>query len=164
MYTLETKIISDDKIVDVYKTKVGIRTVRFDPNLGFFLNGKNVKIKGVNQHQDHAGVGVAIPDALQEFRVKKLRDMGCNAIRTSHNPQTPELLDICDRLGMLILDENRLMGINQEHFDLLKRFMVRDRNHPCVILWSLGNEEWQIESNELGARITKTMQIGRAHV
>jgi beta-galactosidase len=132
--------------------------VRFDPEQGFFLNGKNVKIKGVNQHQDHAGVGVAIPDALQEYRVKKLKEMGCNAIRTSHNPPTPELLDICDRLGVLVLDENRLMGINQEHFDWLRRFMIRDRNHPSVILWSLGNEEWAIEGNEKGARITKTMQ------
>ncbi len=158
LYTLETKIIAGGQTVDIYKTMVGIRTVKFDPNFGFFLNGKNVKIKGVNQHQDHAGVGVAIPDALQEFRVKKLKEMGCNAIRTSHNPPTPELLDICDRLGILILDENRLMGINQEHFDLLRRFMIRDRNHPSVILWSLGNEEWAIEGNEKGARITKTMQ------
>ncbi|MDD5186517.1 MAG: glycoside hydrolase family 2 TIM barrel-domain containing protein, partial [Paludibacter sp.] len=124
----------------------------------FFLNGKNVKILGTNDHQDHAGVGTAIPDALQEFRVKKLKEMGSNAIRTSHNPPTPELLDACDKLGMLVLDENRLMGINQEHFDLLELFMVRDRNHPSVILWSLGNEEWAIESNEKGARITKTMQ------
>lgn len=158
LYTLETKINVGGKIVDNYKTTIGIRTVRFDPDLGFFLNGKSVKIKGVNQHQDHAGVGVAIPDALQEFRVKKLKEMGCNAIRTSHNPPTPELLDICDRLGMLVLDENRLMGINQEHFDLFRRLMVRDRNHPSVILWSLGNEEWAIEGNEKGERITKTMQ------
>ncbi|HEX7410613.1 MAG TPA: glycoside hydrolase family 2 TIM barrel-domain containing protein, partial [Bacteroidales bacterium] len=158
LYTIETTIIANGIKLDNYKTKVGIRTVRFDPSEGFFLNGKNVKIKGVNNHQDHAGVGVAIPDALQEFRVKKLKEMGCNAIRTSHNPPTPELLDICDRLGMLILDENRLMGINQEHFDLLKRFMIRDRNHPSVVLWSLGNEEWQIEGNELGARITNSMQ------
>jgi beta-galactosidase len=158
LYTLVSKISVGGKIVDSYKTTVGIRTVRFDPDSGFFLNGKNVKIKGVNQHQDHAGVGVAIPDDLQEFRVKKLLEMGCNAIRTSHNPPTPELLDICDRLGMLILDENRLMGMNQEHFDLLKRLIVRDRNHPSVILWSLGNEEWAVESNEKGAQITKTMQ------
>ena len=158
LYTMETNIVSNGTLVDSYKTRVGIRTVRFDPNAGFFLNGKNIKIKGVNNHQDHAGVGVAIPDALQEYRVKKLKEMGCNAIRTSHNPPTPELLDICDRLGMLILDENRLMGINQEHFDLLKRFMVRDRNHPSVVLWSLGNEEWAIEGNEKGERITKTMQ------
>ncbi len=158
LYTLETQIISENKCVDIYKTTIGIRTINFDPDKGFFLNGQNIKIKGVNNHQDHAGVGVAIPDALQEYRVKKIKEMGCNAIRTSHNPPTPELLDICDRLGMLILDENRLMGINQEHFELLKRFMIRDRNHPCVILWSLGNEEWKIEGNEKGERITRTMQ------
>jgi len=158
LYKLKTSIIIDGQIVDTYTTNVGIRTVRFDPNLGFFLNGKNVKIVGTNNHQDHAGVGTAILDALQEFRVKKLKEMGSNAIRTSHNPPTPELLDACDRLGMLVLDENRLMGIDQEHFDLLERFMVRDRNHPSVILWSLGNEEWAIESNEKGARIMKTMQ------
>jgi len=158
LYKLKTSIIAEGQVVDTYTTNVGIRTVRFDPNLGFFLNGKNIKILGTNDHQDHAGVGTAIPDALQEFRVKKLKEMGSNAIRTSHNPPTPELLDACDRLGMLVLDENRLMGINQEHFDLLERFMVRDRNHPSVVLWSVGNEEWAIESNEKGARITKTMQ------
>jgi len=158
LYKLKTNIITDGHIVDSYVTTIGIRTVRFDPDKGFFLNGKSVKIKGTNDHQDHAGVGTAIPDALQEFRVLKLKEMGSNAIRTSHNPPTPELLDICDKLGMLVLDENRLMGINQEHFDLLERFIVRDRNHPSVILWSLGNEEWAIESNEKGARITKTMQ------
>jgi len=158
LYKLKTNIISDGLVVDTYISTIGIRTVRFDPDLGFFLNGKSIKIKGTNDHQDHAGVGTALPDALQEFRVKKLKEMGSNAIRTSHNPPTPELLDVCDQLGMLVLDENRLMGINQEHFDLLERFMVRDRNHPSVILWSIGNEEWAIESNEKGARITKTMQ------
>ena len=158
LYKLKTCILAEGKIIDTYFTNVGIRTVRFDPDSGFFLNGKSVKIKGTNNHQDHAGVGTAIPDALQEFRVKKLKEMGNNAIRTSHNPATPELLDVCDRLGMLVLEENRLMGIDKEHFDLLDRFMVRDRNHPSIILWSLGNEEWAIESNEKGARITKTMQ------
>jgi len=158
LYKLKTNIIAEGKTVDSYTTNVGIRTVLFDPNLGFFLNGKSVKIVGTNMHQDHAGVGTAIPDALQEFRIKKLKEMGNNGIRTSHNPATPEMLDACDRLGMLVLDENRLMGINQEHFDLMERFMVRDRNHPSVVLWSVGNEEWAIESNEKGARITKTMQ------
>ena len=158
LYKLTTTILVEGKIVDTYNTNVGIRTVRFDPDSGFFLNDKNVKIKGTNNHQDHAGVGTAIPDALQEFRVKKLKEMGNNAIRTSHNPATPELLDICDRLGMLVMEENRLMGINQEHFEQLERFMIRDRNHPSIIIWSLGNEEWGIESNDKGARITKTMQ------
>lgn len=158
LYKLVTTISSGGKITDVYETNIGLRTVTFDANSGFFLNGKNIKLKGGNMHQDHAGVGTAIPDGLQEFRVRKLMEMGNNAIRTSHNPPTPELLDICDRLGVLVLAENRLMGINSEHYDLLKRMIERDRNHPCVIAWSLGNEEWAIEGNILGERITRTMQ------
>jgi beta-galactosidase len=158
LYKIQTRIIANEQVFDNYTTNIGVRTVRFDPDRGFFLNGKNVKILGTNNHQDHAGVGTAIPDALQEFRIRKLKEMGSNAIRTSHNPPTPELLDACDRLGMLVMDENRLMGINKEHFDLLERFMVRDRNHPSVIIWSVGNEEWAIEGNEKGARITRTMQ------
>ena len=158
LHKLKTVIRSNGKIVDTYETNFGIRTVRFDPNEGFFLNGKHLKILGTNHHQDHAGVGIAIPDALQEFRIKRLKSMGSNAIRTAHNPPTPELLDACDRLGMLVLDENRLMGINEEHLNCLERLMKRDRNHPSVIIWSLGNEEWAIESNIKGARVGTTMQ------
>ena len=158
LHKLITTIKSDGIVMDSYETTFGIRTIRFDANEGFFLNGKHVKIKGTCNHQDHAGVGSAIPDALQDFRIKRLKEMGSNAYRCSHNPPTPELLDACDRLGMLVLDENRLMGSNQEHLDLLKRMIVRDRNHPCVILWSLGNEEWGIEGNIIGARIAATMQ------
>ncbi len=158
LHKLKTVIRSGEKIVDTYETIFGIRTVRFDPNEGFFLNGKHLKILGTADHQDHAGVGIAIPDALQEFRIKRLKEMGSNAIRTAHNPPTPELLEACDRLGMLVLDENRLMGINQEHRDCLERFIKRDRNHPSVILWSLGNEEWAIEGNTKGARVGATMQ------
>jgi beta-galactosidase len=158
LHKLITKVKSGGVVVDFYETIFGIRTIRFDASEGFFLNGKQVKIKGTNNHQDHAGVGAAIPDALQDYRIKQLKAMGSNAYRCSHNPPTPELLDACDRLGMLVLDENRLMGSNQEHVDLLKRMMLRDRNHPSVILWSLGNEEWRIEGNITGARITATMQ------
>ncbi|HEX7585938.1 MAG TPA: beta-galactosidase GalA, partial [Prolixibacteraceae bacterium] len=158
LYKLKTKVYSGGAVVDQYETNLGIRTIRFDAHEGFFLNGKHLKIVGTNNHQDHPGVGSAIPDALQEFRINHLKEMGSNAYRCSHNPPTPELLDACDKLGMLVLDENRLMGINQEHFDLLKRTMMRDRNHPSVIAWSLGNEEWAIESNIKGARITETMQ------
>jgi beta-galactosidase len=158
LHKLKTKIWSTGKVVDTYETTFGIRTVRFDANEGFFLNGKPVKIKGVCLHQDHAGVGTAIPDALQEYRVERVKSMGANGIRTSHNPPAPELLDACDRLGMLVLDENRLMGSNEEHFSCLERLMKRDRNHPCVILWSFGNEEWAIETNSKGSRITASMQ------
>ncbi len=158
LHKLLTIIKSGDTIVDSYETRFGIRTVRFDANSGFYLNGKHVILKGTNNHLDHAGVGIAIPDALQEYRIKCLKDMGSNAYRCSHNPPTPELLDACDKLGMLVIDENRLMGINEEHLDLLKGMMLRDRNHPSVILWSLGNEEWTIEGNIKGARIGTTMQ------
>ncbi|MEJ2053686.1 MAG: glycoside hydrolase family 2 TIM barrel-domain containing protein [Calditrichaceae bacterium] len=155
---LKTTIKSNDNIIDAYQTKFGVRTVKFDPDSGFFLNGNHVKILGTNNHQDHAGVGTAIPDALQDFRVKRLKAMGSNAIRTSHNPPTPELLDACDRLGMLVLDENRLMGSSKAQLDDLEQLIKRDRNHPSVILWSLGNEEWAIEGNVKGVRITETMQ------
>jgi beta-galactosidase len=158
LHKLITTVRSGNSIKDIYETTFGIRSLHFDANEGFFLNGKNIKLKGTNNHQDHAGVGAAIPDALQEYRIAKLKEMGSNAYRCSHNPPTPELLDACDRLGMLVLVENRLMGSNQEHLDLLKRMMLRDRNHPSVILWSLGNEEWAIEGNITGARITSSMQ------
>jgi len=158
LHKLTTVIYSEGKIIDSYQTIFGIRTVRFDANNGFFLNGKSVKIKGTNLHQDHAGVGVAVPDALHEYRIRRLKEMGSNAIRTAHNPPAPAFLDACDRLGMLVLDENRLMGINSEHLGYLENLIKRDRNHPSVILWSLGNEEWAIEGNVKGARIGLTMQ------
>jgi beta-galactosidase len=158
LHKLITTLRSNGAVVDRYETAFGIRSVRFDPNEGLFLNGKHVAIRGTNNHQDHAGVGTAIPDALQEFRITRLKSMGCNAYRCSHNPPTPELLDTCDRLGMLVLDENRLMGVSPEHFQQLERMILRDRNHPCVIAWSIGNEEWSIEGNVKGARIASAMQ------
>ncbi|HOU15163.1 MAG TPA: beta-galactosidase GalA [Anaerolineae bacterium] len=158
LYRLDTTLCVGEDEVDTYTTSFGIRTVRFDPDAGFFLNGERVELMGTNMHQDHAGVGTAIPDALQAYRVRQLQAMGSNAIRTAHNPPTPELLDACDRLGMLVLDENRLMGCNAEHLSCLERLIKRDRNHPSVVLWSLGNEEWAIEGNVKGARITATMQ------
>ena len=147
-----------DKLVDTYETTFGIRTLRFDPNEGFFLNEKHIKIKGTNNHQDHAGVGSAMPDGLQDFRIATLKSFGSNAYRCSHNPPTAELLDACDRLGMLVIDENRLMGITQVQLNDLKRMMIRDRNHPSVISWSIANEEWGVEGNSIGARMARTMQ------
>jgi beta-galactosidase len=157
LYTLITEVSAGNTITDVYKTNFGIRTIRFDTT-GFYLNDRRIRIQGTNNHQDHAGVGAGIPDALNEFRLKQLKKFGVNAFRCSHNPPTPELLDLCDRLGMLVIDENRLMGVSGYHFDYMKRFMLRDRNHPSIISWSIGNEEWGIEGNELGAKIATTMQ------
>ncbi|MFZ1073609.1 MAG: beta-galactosidase GalA [Verrucomicrobiia bacterium] len=164
LHKLVTTIRVDGTAVDRYETPFGIRSIRFDPDLGFFLNGRHVELKGTNNHQDHAGVGAAIPDALQDFRIARLKTFGCNAYRCSHNPPAPELLDACDRLGMMVLDENRQMGTSEDQLDHLKRMILRDRNHPCVIAWSLGNEEWGIEGNEKGARIASTMQAFVKHL
>ncbi len=158
MYTITTEIYCDGKLVDTYITKTGIRHIDFDKDRGFRLNGKAVKLKGVNMHQDHAGVGSGIPDGLQEWRLLQLKELGCNAYRASHNPMTPEVLDMCDRLGILVIEENRLTGINKEHVGLLERMIRRDRNHPSIILWSVGNEEWGLEWNEFGTRIAESMR------
>lgn len=158
LYRLITKLFSGDSLVDQYETRFGIRTISFDPNKGFFLNGKHLLLKGTDDHQDFAGVGTAVPDLLQVFRVERLKEMGSNAIRCSHNPPTPALLDVCDSLGMLVIDENRLMGSSPEQLDKLKAMIMRDRNHPSVFVWSLGNEEWVIEGNVKGTRIIPTMQ------
>jgi len=161
LYKLVTTVKENGSPVDVVETPFGIRTIRFDADQGFFLNGKHVEIYGTCNHQDHAGVGSALPDRLQSFRVEKLKEMGCNAYRTSHNPPTPELLDACDRLGMLVMDETRRMGTDPEALGQLESMMMRDRNHPCVIIWSLGNEESRDNmqaDNDIGAAMCKTMQ------
>ncbi len=158
LYTVTTEIWSNGRITDSYSTTTGIRHIEFHKDRGFLLNGEPVKLKGVNMHQDHAGVGSGMPDGLQEWRLMQLKKFGCNAYRSSHNPMTPETLDACDRLGILVIEENRLTGINKEHIDLLERMIRRDRNHPSVILWSVGNEEWGLEWNDFGERIAESMR------
>ncbi|HEV8630332.1 MAG TPA: beta-galactosidase GalA, partial [Thermoanaerobaculia bacterium] len=157
LYRLVSLVAQGATALDRTETVFGIRTIRFDPERGFFLNGKPVKIKGVCCHQDHAGVGAALPDRLQEYRLERLAEMGANAYRTSHHPPAPELLAACDRLGILVMDENRLMGSAPEVQDQVRRLVRRDRNHPSVILWSLGNEEWSMQSTETGAAIARTL-------
>jgi beta-galactosidase len=142
--------------VDTLRTRFGVRSIRFDKDKGFFLNGTRVQIQGVCNHQDHAGVGAALPDRLQYFRVTKLKEMGVNAYRTSHNPPTTELLDACDELGMLVMDETRLFSSSAGALDQLRRMVRRDRNHPSIILWSIGNEEG-VQAAPVGRRIAETM-------
>jgi beta-galactosidase len=158
LYKLTTTILQGARVVDRYDTRFGIRTVVFDPNKGFFLNGKSLKLQGTNNHQDHAGVGVALPDGLQTWRLKQLKSFGVNAYRTSHHPPTPELLDEADRLGMLVIDEHRMMGTSPELKGQLERLVRRDRNHPSVVLWSVGNEEWALEWNQLGTHLAREMR------
>jgi beta-galactosidase len=158
LYQLNTLLRRGGKVVDRYVTPFAIRTIRFDPKEGFFLNGRPVKLHGVDIHQDHAGVGTAMPDELEAFRLRRLKEMGVNALRSSHNPPAPELLDACDRLGLLVIDEHRVMGTTPQIRDQLERMVRRDRNHPSVILWSVGNEEWAIENTEIGTRLAGEMQ------
>ncbi len=157
LYKLVTTIHSGGKIVDRVETEFGIRTLAFDPDKGFFLNGKRYVIKGTANHQDHAGVGSALPDALQYFRVHTLKEMGDNAIRTAHNEPTEELLEACDHLGMLVMDESRVFASDAQDLELLENQIRRDRNHPSVFLWSVGNEE-PLQTSTTAARVARTMQ------
>ncbi|HEV2290233.1 MAG TPA: beta-galactosidase GalA [Gemmatimonadales bacterium] len=158
LYRMVTETLAGTRVTDRTETSFGIRTMRFDPDHGFFLNGTRVELKGTCNHQDHAGVGSALPDRLQEYRIAKLKEMGSNAYRTSHNPPTPELLDACDRLGMLVLDETRMFSPEPEGLGQLERMIRRDRNHPCVFAWSIANEEWAVQGNDRGTRIATTVR------
>jgi beta-galactosidase len=157
LYRAVTMVEADSKAVDEYETAFGIRTIRFDPDEGFLLNDKPVKIKGTCNHQDSAGVGIALPDRIHFFRVEKLKEMGSNAYRMSHNLPTPALLDACDQLGMLVMDETRMMSSSPEGLEQLETMIRRDRNHPSVIIWSIGNEE-DLQGSDTGARIAKSMK------
>ena len=165
-YQLRSTLCISGKIVDQITTNFGVRDVRFDADKGFFLNGNPLKLKGVNMHQDHAGVGIGVPDRLFTWRLEKLKEVGCNAIRLSHNPVTPFLLDECDRMGFIVIAENRHFGDTYEdqspkdtpaieHKDL-SALITRDRNHPSIVLWSLCNEQW-IQGTPESAAIATAM-------
>ncbi len=157
LYQAVATVQAGSTALDSHQTAFGIRTVRFDADKGLFLNGQHVKIKGTCCHQDHAGVGVAVPDRVQYYRVERLKSMGSNALRTSHNPPTPELMDATDRLGMLVLCETRMMDSSPEGLSQLERMIRRFRNHPSIFMWSLGNEEPE-QGTERGFRIATTMK------
>ncbi len=155
LYRVELSLYYKGELSDVYSFRYGKRDICFDPDHGFILNGKKVFLKGANVHQDHAGVGAGIPDEVLRYRVMRLKEFGFNAIRGSHGPASPALLDICDSLGMLFIDENRQMGSSQEHLRLFENMIMRDVNHPCIIIWSIGNEEWG--GRRVGPAVTRRM-------
>jgi beta-galactosidase len=166
LYQLRTTLLRDGQVVDSTLTTFGIRSIRYDPDKGFFLNGRHVEIQGTANHQDFAGLGIAVPDSLQPWRVSQLKKMGCNAWRTAHNPPSEALLDACDRLGMLVMDENRHLGdsyaahspkgTSYTNLSDLATMIQRDRNHPSIIMWSMCNEEG-LQGTEEGARIFSAM-------
>jgi len=141
LYSLRVSLARGGEVRDQATVPCGFRTIRFDADEGFFLNDQPLKIQGTCNHQDHAGVGVAVPDALWDFRVRRLKEMGSNAYRAAHNPPAPEFLDACDRLGLLVMDENRHFNHTPEYLSQLRTMVKRDRNHPSIILWSVFNEE-----------------------
>jgi beta-galactosidase len=148
LYRMETTVKVKGKITDQYSTSFGIRSLRFDADKGFFLNGKGTKLKGFCIHQDAGSLGTAVPDASNLRRLKILKEYGVNAIRCSHNPPSPEFLDMCDSLGFVVIDEafdKWKAGYYSKYFDDwwqkdMDAMLLRDRNHPSIILWSIGNE------------------------
>ena len=156
LYQVHTQVKSDGAPVDAAVTACGFRTIRFDADKGFFLNDQPLKLQGVCNHQDHAGVGVAVPDALWDFRVRRLKEMGANAYRCAHNPPAAEFLAACDRLGMLVMDENRNFNTTPEYVRQLQWMVRRDRNHPSVILWSVFNEE-PVQGTEIGFQMVRRL-------
>jgi beta-galactosidase len=169
LYTAITRLYSGSKLIDEYKTCFGIRSIKFDPLKGVLVNGKPVRIQGVNMHHDLGALGAAFNKRAAERQLEILRDMGCNAIRMAHNPPAPELLELTDRMGFLVLDEifdcwER--GKTPLDFHLIfkdwheadtRSFIRRDRNHPSVITWSFGNEVGEQYTAEEGAALAKQL-------
>ncbi len=156
LYRVVSLVKQNGKTIDSVAQRFGIRTIDIKTS-GVFVNGKHEKIKGVNCHQDHAGVGSALPDDIQYYRIKLLKELGVNAYRTSHHAPTPELLDACDSLGMLVMDEQRLLNSSPEYIDQFERLLKRDRSRASVFMWSIGNEEGWIHTNGTGKKIAQTL-------
>ncbi len=159
LYTAVVTVSSNGGVRDAEHIRFGIRSAHFDAQKGFFLNGKSLKIQGTCNHQDHAGVGAALPDRLQYFRLGVLKQMGCNAVRTSHNMPTPEWVEACDRMGAMMMCETRQMSSNPSGLRQLEAMVKRYRNSPSIIIWSIGNEEWQLQKPmaEQGEKIAAAM-------
>ena len=168
MYRAVTRVVRDGRTIDEYATPFGLRTIRFDVDRGFLLNERPVQMLGTCNHLDFAGVGVAMPDNLQIWRIAKLKEMGANAWRCSHNPPSSEFLDACDRMGILVMDENRHLATDSSrksttrfgdlvaaNFDELHSMLLRDRNHPSIVLWSLCNEEPHVPATIRNYKVLK---------
>mgnify|MGYP000038248258 CR=1 FL=1 len=170
LYLAVTQVIRDHKILDEYETQFGIRSIEFDANRGLIVNGEPVYIKGVNQHHDLGALGAAWNDRAAERQLEMLKELGCNAIRIAHNPPAPELLDMTDRMGFLVVDElydcwerkktplDFHLIFPEWHEQDLRAMIRRDKNHPSVILWSTGNEVGEQYTDEAGARVAAKLR------
>ncbi len=156
LYKVKTEIKENGILVDQLTTHCGFRTIEFTADSGCFLNGKYLKIKGVCNHQDMPAVGVAVPNSLWDFRIRKLKELGSNAYRCAHHPPAKEFLDVCDSLGFLVMGENRNFNTSPEYIRQLQWMVRRDRNHPSIMLWSVFNEE-PMEGTENGYEMVRRM-------
>ncbi len=164
LYNLKVEVLNESgEAVDEQTERIGFRTFSIDADKGFFLNDRPLKIKGTCCHQDHAGVGVAIPDSVNYYRIKRLKEMGTNAYRASHNLPTKEVLDACDELGIIVMDENRRFESTDEVLKNVEIMVRRDRNHPSIVFWSLFNEE-PLQNTEEGAKIFRRMKAHAEHL
>ncbi len=157
MYYAKVKVTSDSGTDEVTQ-KFAVRLFTYSVDKGLFLNGNSIFLKGACGHDDFAGVGTALNRSIIEHKVKVLQSMGCNAYRCSHNPPSPIFLDVCDELGMLVMDETRIPGTSREVMEDYTDLIKRDRNHPSVMFFSMGNEEMNIQSNHTGTNIFSKMK------
>ncbi len=141
LYSAKVRLYSKDRLLDEEEISFGIRKAEFDAERGFLLNGRRVVIKGVCCHHDHAGVGIAVPDEVHRYRLARIKSMGANAFRSAHYAAPKQVLDLCDRMGILVFDETRRMSSAPEDIKCLRDTVRSGRNHPSVILWGIGNEE-----------------------
>lgn len=163
LYTARVEVWQEGRLSDTYETTFGIRTVEYRADQGFFLNGRRLMLKGACVHQDFAGVGVALPDDVVQYKMDRLLDMGVNAYRSSHHPASREVLEICDRKGILLIDENRILETSPFRMDDLEEMILRGRNHPCIFAWSLSNEETFSGSAQAARIIRRYMDVVRKY-
>lgn len=156
LYTVKTTLSYEGKEQDYIVTDTGFRTIHLDAETGFYLNGENIKLKGFCNHQDHTGVGVAVPYSIKEYRIRLLKELGANAYRLAHNPD-PEILEICDRLGLMVMEENRTFSTAEDNVREVEGIVKRARNHPSVILYSVLNEE-PLQGTGKGRRMAGRLQ------
>lgn len=157
LYTMTSELYENGEMTDCQKTAFGFRTISIDKDKGFFLNGRHVPLYGTCNHQDHAGVGVAVPDSVNEYRIKLLKEMGSNAYRCAHGNPNPEILDYCDKYGLLVMDENRNFNSSPDGIKQVRDMVMRDRNHPSVVMYSLFNEE-PLQGTPTGRKLAEKLQ------
>jgi beta-galactosidase len=166
LYSMETTVSAGGK-ADVYTTNFGVRTFAFDADKGFSLNGRRLKLKGMCLHQDAGSMGVAVPDRSYERRLEIIKEYGCNAVRCAHNQPSPEFLDMCDRMGFIVIDEafdKWKSGYYAKYFDEwwqrdISDMILRDRNHPSIVVWSIGNEVQEAwDQTDAGVERARMMQ------